>query len=99
MEVEIQDFYSPETADWLCCWVVASPMDGSLELHRQESSQYSLTMLPSAEEIVRWVERITINQDTKVIGLQQAIDHFVLQYSRHQTPLPMVKKNAKWPEC
>lgn len=90
LQVEVQDFYTSKGHEWLACWAVTSTVDGGLELHREQSSDYALTTLPAAETLVDWAERIAVAQERKVIGFQQALDSFLLKYAKSEHDLPMV---------
>lgn len=90
LDVEVQDYFGSETPPWLCCWVVMNQVGGQIEFHREESARYALPRLLPAKQLVDWVEKIIEYQDTRTIGFQQAVDGFVLRYSRSTQSLPMV---------
>lgn len=90
LEVEVQDFYTRSSAGWLCCWAVVSSVDGCLDLFQEESSHYALTRLPDPETVIQWAEATTVHQDGRLIGLHQAMDSFILRYSKSELDLPMV---------
>lgn len=91
LQVEVQDYFTSEGSEWVCCWAVTNPVDGRLELFREESSHYALTRLPDPEALVKWAETITAHQERKVIGLHQAMDGFLLKYAKSEKNLPMVR--------
>lgn len=90
LEVEVQDYYGNKTPPWLCCWVVINQVDGHIELHREESARYALPQLLPSSDLVEWVENIIAHQDTRCIGFQQAVDAFIMRYSKSSASLPMV---------
>ncbi|KAJ3470856.1 hypothetical protein MRS44_000955 [Fusarium solani] len=89
LEVEVQDYYGNKTPPWLCCWVVMNQVDGHIELHREESARYALPQLLPSSDLVDWVENIIVHQDTRCIGFQQAVDAFIMRYSKSSASLPM----------
>lgn len=91
LHVDVQDYFGNETPPWLCCWVVMNQVDGQIEFHREESARYALPQLLPAKTLVDWVEEIVTHQDTRNIGFQQAVDAFIMRYSKSSTSLPMVR--------
>ncbi|KAH6997915.1 hypothetical protein BKA56DRAFT_12128 [Ilyonectria sp. MPI-CAGE-AT-0026] len=89
LHVDVQDYFGNETPPWLCCWVVMNQVDGQIEFHREESARYALPQLLPAKTLVDWVEKIVTHQDTRNIGFQQAVDAFIMRYSKSSTSLPM----------
>lgn len=73
---------------------MTNPVDGRLQLFREASSHYALTMLPSSETLIEWAETITTYQEKRTIGLQQAIDNFLLKYAKLEQDLPMVRERT-----
>lgn len=100
LEVEVQDYYGNKTPPWLCCWVVMDQVDGHIELHREESARYALPQLLPSSDLVNWVENIIVHQDTRCIGFQQAVDAFIMRYSKSSASLPMVSiLTCSWVIC
>lgn len=91
LEVEVQDYYTHDSPGWVCCWVLMNPIDGRLDLFRAQSSHYALTRLPTSESLIKWAEDITIHNENRLIGLYQAMDSFILKYSKSEHNLPMVR--------
>lgn len=91
LQVEVQDYFTSEGSEWVCCWAVTNPVDGRLELFREESSHYALTRLPDPGTLIGWAESITAHQEKKVIGLHQSMDAFLLKYAKSEQDLPMVR--------
>ncbi|KAK7420472.1 hypothetical protein QQZ08_010388 [Neonectria magnoliae] len=89
LHVEVQDYFGNETPPWLCCWVVMNQVGGQIEFHREESARYALPQLLPAKALVNWVENIVTYQDTRNIGFQQAVDAFIMRYSKSSASLPM----------
>ncbi|KAH7171069.1 hypothetical protein EDB81DRAFT_837616 [Dactylonectria macrodidyma] len=89
LHVDVQDFFGNETPPWLCCWVVMNQVDGQIEFHREESARYALPQLLPADILVDWVEKIVAHQDTRSVGFQQAVDAFIMKYSKSSASLPM----------
>ncbi|KAH6898701.1 hypothetical protein B0T10DRAFT_454020 [Thelonectria olida] len=89
LHVEVQDYFGNETPPWMCCWVVMNHVDGQFEFHREKSARYALPQLLPAKTLVDWVENIVLYQDARNIGFQQAVDSFIMKYSKSTTPLPM----------
>ncbi|KAK7424884.1 hypothetical protein QQX98_000159 [Neonectria punicea] len=89
--VEVQDYFGNETPPWLCCWVVMNQVGGQIEFHREESARYALPQLLPAKALVDWVENIVTYQDTRNIGFQQAVDAFIMRYSKSSASLPMTQ--------
>lgn len=98
LEVEVQDYFGSDKPPWLCCWVVMSQIGGDVELHQEESARYALSRLLPATDLVRWVEDIITYQDTRRIGFQQAVDSFIMQYSKSDRTLPLVWPLVGFPE-
>lgn len=90
LTVQVQDYYGSQSPPWQCCWVVMNQVDGIIELHREESARYALPQLLPSETLVDWVENIIGHQETRCIGFQQAVDAFVMKYSKSSASLPMV---------
>lgn len=90
IEVEVQDYFTQDGAGWVCCWVVMNPVDGRLDLYREQSSHYALTRLPTTEALIQWAEDITVHQEKRLVGLHQAMDRFIMKYSKSERNLPMV---------
>lgn len=91
LRVEVQDFFTSEVSEWLCCWAVTNPVDGRLELFREESSHYAMTTMPTPEKLIGWAENVTTHQEKKVLGLHEAMDSFILKYAKSEQDLPMVR--------
>ncbi|KAI5466349.1 hypothetical protein BGZ63DRAFT_438157 [Mariannaea sp. PMI_226] len=89
LHVEVQDYFGHETPPWLCCWVVMNHIGGHIEFHREESARYALPQLLPAKKLIDWVENIMAYQDTRNIGFQQAVDSFIMKYSKSAALLPM----------
>lgn len=90
LAVEVQDYYGNQASPWQCCWVVMDQIDGKIEFHREESASYALAQLLPSQALVGWVESIIEHQETRCIGFQQAIDAFIMKYSKSSASLPMV---------
>lgn len=91
LHVQVQDYFGNETSPWMCCWVMMNNVGGQFEFHREESARYALPQLLPAKRLVDWVEDIVSYQDGRNIGFQQAVDSFIMRYSKSATPLPMVR--------
>ncbi|KAF5017956.1 hypothetical protein F66182_10085 [Fusarium sp. NRRL 66182] len=91
LEVEVQNYYGNKTPPWFCCWVVTSQAGGQIKSYRQESARYALPQLLPPSYLIDWVERIITHQETRCIGFQQAVDAFMLRYSKSSASLPMIR--------
>ncbi|KAG6992212.1 ATP-dependent DNA helicase pif1 [Fusarium oxysporum f. sp. conglutinans] len=89
LEVEVQDYYGNTTPPWFCCWVVTDQVGEQVESYRQESARYALPQLLPPSQLIDWVERMIVHQDTRCIGFQQTVDSFILRYSQSEASLPM----------
>ncbi|KAF5973261.1 hypothetical protein FBULB1_8397 [Fusarium bulbicola] len=89
LEVEIQDYYGNTTPPWFCCWVVTDQVGEQVESYRQESARYALPQLLPPSQLIDWVERMIVHQDTRCVGFQQTVDSFILGYSQSEASLPM----------
>ncbi|KAG4265770.1 hypothetical protein FPRO03_01054 [Fusarium proliferatum] len=95
LEVEVQDYYGNTTPPWFCCWVVTDQVGEQVESYRQESARYALPQLLPPSQLIDWVERMIVHQDTRCIGFQQTVDSFVLRYSQSEASLPMFGQISK----
>ncbi|KAF4985027.1 hypothetical protein FDECE_16883 [Fusarium decemcellulare] len=89
LEVEVQNYYGNKTPPWLCCWVVMNQVDGQIEYYREESARYALPQLLPSSDLIDWIEKIIAHQETRCIGFQQAVDAFIMKYSKASSHLPM----------
>ncbi|KAM5369890.1 hypothetical protein ACJZ2D_008791 [Fusarium nematophilum] len=89
LDVKVQDYYGNKTPPWLCCWVVMNQVGGQIEFHQEESARYALPQLLPSSNLIDWVEKIVTHQETRCIGFQQAVDAFIMRYSKSSTSLPM----------